>query len=48
MPPIAFTYECDGKTTLNSLGVNAPIPYPARNKSRNMKTNAGRFLKGFW
>ena len=31
MPPIAFTYECDGQTTVHCLGDSAPIPYPAAN-----------------
>ena len=33
MPPIAFTYECDGKTSMNCFGVSHPIPYPAANTS---------------
>lgn len=28
MPPIAFTYECDGMTEMKCLGETAPIPYP--------------------
>ena len=29
MPPIAFTYECDGQTQMNCFGKKHPIPYPA-------------------
>lgn len=29
MPPIAFTYECDGKTEVTALTQTAPIPYPS-------------------
>lgn len=28
MPPIAFTYELDGKTTVDDLGNSYPIPFP--------------------
>ena len=28
MPPIAFTYECDGQRTVVALNESAPIPYP--------------------
>ena len=47
MPPIAFTYELDGKTTLNSLGTTAPIPYP--NASTALPHNMTRsFRRGYY
>ena len=28
MPPIAFTYECDGATQLRCINSSTPVPYP--------------------
>jgi iduronate 2-sulfatase len=47
MPPIAFTYECDGKTSLNCFGESHPIPFPAANTS--LPDNATRsFRKAYY
>ena len=43
MPPIAFTYECDGKTTVAAFGQQAPIPYP--NGSTALPNNMTRSLR---
>ena len=43
MPPIAFTYECDGKTVVTALDDEAPIPYP--NASTALPDNMTRTLR---
>ena len=46
MPPIAFTYECDGKTSMKAFDKSAPIPYP--NASTALPHNMTRsFRKGY-
>eukprot|EP00940_MAST-03C_sp_MAST-3C-sp2_P001200 g1200.t1 len=43
MPPIAFTYECDGKTEVIALTETAPIPYP--NVSTALPSNMTKTLR---
>ena len=31
MPPIAFTYECDGRSEISCFNQSYPIPFPAAN-----------------
>ena len=47
MPPIAFTYECDGKTGLTAFDERAPIPYP--NATTALPHNMTRsFRRGYY
>jgi len=47
MPPIAFTYECDGKTSLKCFGESHKIPYPAANTSLPHNTTRS-FRKAYY
>jgi iduronate 2-sulfatase len=42
MPPIAFTYEMDGKTEVQVLGDTYPIPFPHNNSLPDNATTAMR------
>ena len=43
MPPIAFTYECDGQTSMSAFGEEHPIPYP--NASTAFPSNFTKTLR---
>ena len=46
MPPVAFTYECDGRTELCAFNETVPIPFPSGpgmiNRSDGEPAGAGR------
>eukprot|EP01043_Picozoa_sp_COSAG02_P008192 COSAG02_NODE_258_length_26815_cov_12.034998_9_plen_429_part_00 len=44
MPPVAFTYECDGRTELCAFNDSVPIPFPSGiiNSSSGLPAGAGR------
>lgn len=42
MPPIAFTYECDGQTQLIAFNDSVPIPFPTGVMNGTTPAGAGR------